>query len=185
VTPPGHSPHHRHGLAAAAVCAVLHRAGHPPGPPGRRHRQPRRRLGHPAGPQPAADPGRTGPTGSVLAARSRREVSRSFDDVFRSEGGKVLVTPVQTPKANAYAERWVRKVRAECLDWLLVVGRSHLEQILRVYVQHYNHHRPHRPLMLRSPDPLARPTILGRDDRRVVRRRDLLGGLLHEYRQAA
>ena len=50
---------------------------------------------------------------------------RSFDDVFSSEGGKVLVTPVQAPKANAYAERWVRTVRAECLDWLLVVGRSH------------------------------------------------------------
>jgi len=111
--------------------------------------------------------------------------SRSFDDVFCSEGGKVLVTPVQAPKANAYAERWVRTVRAECLDWLLVVGRSHLEQILRVYVQHYNRHRPHRALMLRWPDPLARPTILGQDDRRVVRRRDLLGGLLHEYRRAA
>jgi putative transposase len=109
---------------------------------------------------------------------------RSFDDVFSSEGGKVLVTPVQAPKANAYAERWVRTVRAECLDWLLVVGRSHLEQVLRVYVQHYNRHRPHRALMLRSPDPLARPTILGQDNRRLCRR-DLLGGLLHEYRQAA
>jgi putative transposase len=109
---------------------------------------------------------------------------RSFDDVFSSEGGKVLVTPVQAPKANAYAERWVRTVRAECLDWLLVVGRSHLEQVLRVYVQHYNRHRPHRALMLRSPDPLPRPTILGQDNRRLCRR-DLLGGLLHEYRQAA
>jgi putative transposase len=61
---------------------------------------------------------------------------RSFDDVFCSEGGEVLVTPVQAPKANAYAERWVRTVRAECLDWLLIVGRGHLEQILRIYVQH-------------------------------------------------
>jgi putative transposase len=68
--------------------------------------------------------------------------SRSFNEVFRSEGGKVLVTPVQAPKANADAERWVRTVRAECLDWLLVVGHSHLEQVLRVYVQHYNRHRP-------------------------------------------
>jgi putative transposase len=111
--------------------------------------------------------------------------SRSFDDVFRAAGGKVLVTPVQAPKANAYAERWVRTVRAECLDWLLVVGRSHLEQILRVYVQHYNRHRPYRALLLQPPDPFARPTILGEDDRGAVRRRDLLGGLLHEYRQAA
>ena len=60
--------------------------------------------------------------------------SRSFDDVFRSEGAEVLVTPVQAPNANAYAERWVGTVRAECLDWLLIVGRGHLEQVLRVYV---------------------------------------------------
>jgi putative transposase len=111
--------------------------------------------------------------------------SRSFDEVFRSDGAELLVTPVQAPRANAYGERWVRTVRAECLDWLLVVGRSHLQQILRVYVQHYNRHRPHRALMHRSPDPFARLTIPGEDDRGAVRRRDLLGGLLHEYRQAA
>jgi Integrase core domain len=64
--------------------------------------------------------------------------SRSFDDVFGSEGVQVLLTPVQAPRANAYAERWVRTVRAECLDWLLIVSRGHLEQILRVYVAHYN-----------------------------------------------
>jgi putative transposase len=63
--------------------------------------------------------------------------SRSFEDVFCSEGGEVLLTPVRAPRANAYAERWVRTVRAECLDWLLLVGRGHLEQVLRVCVQHY------------------------------------------------
>jgi putative transposase len=56
--------------------------------------------------------------------------------VFRSDGAEVLLTSVQAPKANACAERWVRTVRAECLDWLLVVGRGHLQQILGVYVQH-------------------------------------------------
>jgi putative transposase len=111
--------------------------------------------------------------------------SRSFDDVFRSQDAEVLVTPVRAPKANAYAERWVRTVRAECLDWLLIVGRSHLEQILRVYVQHYNRHRPHRALGLQPPDPPARLTILGEDDQGAVGRRDLLSGLLHEYRRAA
>ena len=111
--------------------------------------------------------------------------SRSFDDVFRSDGAEVLLTPVQASRANEYAERWVRTVRAECLDWLLVVGRGHLQQILGVYVQHYNRHRPHRALMHRSPDPLAPLTILGKDCRGAVCRRDLLGGLLHEYRQAA
>jgi hypothetical protein len=59
--------------------------------------------------------------------------SRSFNDVFRSQDTNILVTPVRAPQANAYAERWVRTVRAECLDWLLIVGRGHLEQILRVY----------------------------------------------------
>ena len=110
---------------------------------------------------------------------------RGFDDVFSSEGGEVLVTPVQAPQANTYAERWVRTVRAECLDWLLIVGRGHLEQVLRTYLQHYNRHRPHRALGLQPPEPPARLTILGEDDQGVVHRRDLLGGLLHEYRQAA
>jgi transposase InsO family protein len=86
---------------------------------------------------------------------------------------------VQAPNANAYAERWVRTVRSECLDWLLIVGRGHLEQVLRVYVEHYNRHRPHRALALEPPDPSAGLTLAGED------RRDLLGGLLHEYQRAA
>jgi putative transposase len=105
--------------------------------------------------------------------------------VFCSEGGEVLVTPFQAPKANAYAERWVPTVRAECLDWLLIVGRDHLEHILRVYVQHYNGHRPHRALMLPAPDPSARLISLGEDHRGTMRRRNLLGGLLHEYHRRA
>jgi hypothetical protein len=87
--------------------------------------------------------------------------TRAFDEVFRSEGADVLRTPVQTPNANAHAERWVRTVRTECLDWLLIVGRAHLDRILRVYVQHYNQHRPHRALRLESPDP-ADPRIFTR-----------------------
>jgi putative transposase len=105
--------------------------------------------------------------------------SRAFDDVFRSEGAQILLTPVQAPNANAYAERWIRTVRAECLDWLLIVGRGHLEQILRVYVEHYNAHRPHRALELDPPDPTASPTLLNDNHRTRVQRRDLLGGLLH------
>ena len=111
--------------------------------------------------------------------------SRSFDDVFRSQGGEMLVTPVRAPKANAYAERRIRTVRAECLDWLLILGRNHLDQVLRVYVQHYNGHRPHRALGLQAPDSPAWPTIPREDHGGTVHRRDLLGGLLHEYRRAA
>jgi putative transposase len=85
--------------------------------------------------------------------------TRAFDEVFRSEGADVLITPVQAPNANAYAyaERWIRTVRAECLDWLLIIGRGHLEQVMRVYVEHYNAHRPHRALGLEPPDPPAGP----------------------------
>ena len=110
---------------------------------------------------------------------------RSFDDVFRSEGAQVLMTPVRAPTANAYAERWVGTVRTECLDWLLLVGRGHLEQVLRVYIQHYNRHRPHRALQLQAPDRPAQLTVVGEGQDGAVLRRDLLGGLPHEYRRAA
>jgi putative transposase len=110
--------------------------------------------------------------------------SRSFDDVFRAEGAEMLVTPVQAPNANAYAERWIRTVPAECLDWLLIVGRGHLEQVLRVYVQHYNAHCAHRALQLESPDAPTGPVVISDNQRRVLRR-DRLSGLLHEYHQQA
>ena len=105
-----------------------------------------------------------------------------FDEVFRSEGIKVIRTPVQAPNANAYAERWVRTVRGDCLDRTLIAGRRHLERVLRVYVRHENEHRPHRGLGL-LPDgstPTPQTTLPLR-----VHRRDLLGGLIHEYEAAA
>jgi len=111
--------------------------------------------------------------------------TRSFDDVFRSEGAEVLRTPVQAPNANAYAERWIGTIRAECLDWLLIVGRGHLEQVLRVYAAHYNTHRPHRALELRPPDPPAGLHVAREREPSTVRRRDRLGGLLHEYHRRA
>jgi transposase InsO family protein len=110
---------------------------------------------------------------------------RGFDDVFRWQGAEVLVTPVQAPNANTYAERWVRTVRSECLDWLLIVGRGHLDQVLRVYLEHYNAHRPHRALQLNPPAPSTGLTLTNEDQRGRIRRRDRLGGLLHEYRRAA
>ena len=109
---------------------------------------------------------------------------RGFDEVFRTEGAQVLVTPVQAPNANA-AERWVGTVRAECVDWLLIVGRGHLEQVLKVYVKHYNEHRPHRALRLQPPERTGGSTVVSQGQLAEVRRRDLLGGLLHQYRRAA
>jgi len=106
----------------------------------------------------------------------------AFDEVFRSEGIKVIHTPIRAPQANAYAERFVRTVRAECLDWLLIVGRCHLERVLRIYTAHYNRERPHRGLALLSPDSRrADPEPSSRD----IKRRDRLGGLIHEYHRAA
>ena len=70
----------------------------------------------------------------------------SFYEVFRSEGIRVIKSPVRSPRANAYAEGWVRPVRTECLDWILILGHRHLERVLREYVCHYNQHRPHRDI---------------------------------------
>src|SRR5215211_7395036 len=112
--------------------------------------------------------------------------TRDFDTVFRSEGIEIVRTPVRAPKANAVAERFVRTVRAECLDWLLILNRRHLERVLRVFVEHYNGHRPHRALNLMPPDPqrpLIRLATSSAPDH--LERRDLLGGLIHEYRFAA
>jgi transposase InsO family protein len=115
--------------------------------------------------------------------------SRDFDEVFRSEGICVIKAPARAPKARAHAERWVGSIRRECLDRLLILGRRHLNHTLATYVLHYNEHRPHRALAQHPPikqlpssdeRPIANAIALDR-----VRRRDLLGGLIHEYRLAA
>ena len=134
---------------------------------------------------PPAPTGGSDPCDPPFLLRDRdTKFCRSFDDVFRSEDAEIIRTPVQAPTANAYAERWVGTVRAECLDWLLIMGRGHLEQVLRVYVQHYNRHRPHRALGLQAPDSPAE-LIADKGRPRSVSRRDLLGGLVHQYRRAA
>lgn len=108
--------------------------------------------------------------------------TRAFDNVFTSEGARVIKTPVRTPRANAFAERVVRTIRDEVLDWTLVLGRRHLDRILRSYERHYNEQRPHRGLDLAVPDrPVQLPT--GLPDR--IERMDILGGLIHEYHAVA
>lgn len=98
---------------------------------------------------------------------------------------EIIKTPVRAPKANATAERFIRTARAECLDWLLIVNRRHLERVLRVFADHYNGHRPHRSLNLKPPDPAARKLRVVHAPTPAVERRDPLGGLLHEYSLAA
>jgi putative transposase len=109
----------------------------------------------------------------------------SFDAVLRSEGLRVIKTPVRAPQANSICERWIGSLRRECLDWILVVHRRQLEGVLREYVGHYNAHRPHRSLGLRAPETAPTPLPATRASPRDVRRRDRLGGLLHEYELAA
>ena len=106
----------------------------------------------------------------------------AFDAVFASENIEVIKTPIQAPKANAHAERWVGTVRRECLDRILIVNGRHLRRVLTEYVDHYNRHRPHRALGQRSPDsPLRPPPGAGR----TIQRRRVLGGLVNEYRLVA
>ena len=121
----------------------------------------------------------------VLIHDRDKKFSGAFDGVFHSEGFNVIRTPVQAPNANAYAERWVRTVRADCLDRLLILGRRHLEHVLRVYRRHYNEHRPHRALDLQPPDRRDPTPLNPASTTRAVHRLDLLGGLIHEYQAAA
>ncbi len=113
--------------------------------------------------------------------------SRAFDTVFRGDGVNVIRTPVRAPNANAHIERRVGTVRRECLDRLLIFNRRQLERILRVYVRHYNKQRPHRALVLQPPDQPTAPSTRDQfpGSAAAIRRRDVLGGLIHEYEAAA
>ena len=105
------------------------------------------------------------------------------DAVFAAEAIEVLITPVRAPRANAYSERWVGAVRRELLDRMLTFGCRQLRAVLAEYVEHYNSHRPHRALGQAPPLGPAEPSVdlpAGK-----VTRRDRLGGLIHEYVQAA
>ena len=105
----------------------------------------------------------------------------AFDDLWRSVGAEVIPTPIQAPNANAVAERWVGTVRRECLDHLLITGRRHLLRVLHSYLRHDNRHRPHRSLDLSAPEWSERQAIAGPPAARQIHRRDVLGGLIHEY----
>ena len=107
--------------------------------------------------------------------------SGKFDEVFRSEGVDVIRTPIRSPMANAFAERFVRTVRQECLDHILVWGERHLGRILREYVTHYNQERPHRGLSLEIPEPKPALTRADGEVVRVAR----LGRLINEYHRIA
>ena len=136
-------------------------------------------MGHPTGANLGLD---VADQGLRLVIRDRdSKYSDSFDEVFRTDGIRIVKTPTRAPQANASAGRFVRTVRGECLDWLLILNRRHLERVLREYVEHYNKHRPHRALKL-PPQPREPPPTPAIGE---VRRHDRLGGPIHEYCRTA
>jgi transposase InsO family protein len=106
----------------------------------------------------------------------------AFDGVFAGNGTRVIKTPVRSPRANAFAERFVGTLRRECLDHVLVLGERHLRQIVVEYARHYNGHRPHQGLQQESP---LRRSSEAVDISAGIERRQVLGGLISEYRRAA
>jgi transposase InsO family protein len=105
--------------------------------------------------------------------------------LFEAKDVRVVRTLVHAPEANGIAERFVRTVRSECLDWHLILNARHLKHTVKVFVEHYNSGRPHRSLGLVPPNgrPPVKPDTIAEPLK--VRRRDRLGGLLHEYERAA
>jgi putative transposase len=107
----------------------------------------------------------------------------AFDAVFTAIDVRIIKTPVRAPRANAIAERFVGSIRRELLDSILIINERHAATVLGEYQHHYNSHRPHRALGQAAPlRPLPQRTTSATED---VRRRDRLGGLLHEYQQVA
>ena len=111
--------------------------------------------------------------------------SHAFDAIFHGERVTVIRTPVRAPNANAHIERWVGSVRRECLDRLLIFTRRQLEHVLRIYIRHYNEQRPHRALDLEAPEPRNSVPASGTGSLTQIRRRDRLGGVIHEYEAVA
>ena len=111
---------------------------------------------------------------------------RSFDAVFDAERIQVVLTPYRTPQTNGHVERLIGGVRREVLDHVLIVGRRHLVGVLREYVAHHNSHRPHRGLGLRRPHEVVGPIPAAGPARpEAAPRREIIGGLIHEYHARA
>jgi len=142
-------------------------------------------MGGAGGPEPGHDLDDHLDRFRFLSRDRDTKFTAAFDAVFAVAGVEAVKIPPQAPKANAYAERWVRTVRAECLDWALIWNQRHLEHVLHRYVAHYNSGRPPRGIDLNVPAPTAAAPVTPLALAGRVERVDILGGLVHEYRRAA
>jgi transposase InsO family protein len=110
------------------------------------------------------------------------QFTASFDAVLADAGIEVVKIPPRSPRANAYAERFVLTVRTELTDRMLIFGARHLRTVLAGYETHYNGRRPHRSRQLRPPAPTTRSPG---PSQQLILRRPILGGLINEYERAA
>jgi transposase InsO family protein len=117
---------------------------------------------------------------TILIRDRDAKFTAAFDEVFRTEGVRVVKTPARAPKANAIAERWVQSARREAADRMLMLGEGHVRSAMTEYVDHYNRARPHRGLGLDVP--LRSSTGAPRGP---VTRSSRLGGLINEYSRIA
>jgi putative transposase len=108
-----------------------------------------------------------------------KKYTKAFDTVFESSNIHIIPTPINAPNANAFTERWVRTVRQECLDHMLIVNESHLRRVLDEYLDYYNSRRPHQGLEQQSPIPRAKSMTTG-----AVNNRQVLGGIINDYFRA-
>ena len=128
------------------------------------------------------DPGERAARFKFLIRDRDSEFTMAFDQVLASNGARIIKTPVRSPRANSYAERYVGTLRRECLDHLLIHGERHLRRMLAEYARHYNEHRPHQPREQRPPlhEPGQPIDMTAR-----IKRTHVIHGLINEYRRAA
>ena len=100
--------------------------------------------------------------------------------MFAAEDVKIIRTPFRAPRANAFAERWIRSARTECLDRVLILNEANLERVMKEYIDYYNRARPHQGIEQRCPIPIDRVRTDG-----AVKCRDVFGGIIHDYRREA